>query len=142
MTLDKFSAYFHGFEWPWYMPTTTEYESIVKHSGLQNAKVWGENADRYFPDTQSMVNWVDQPSIVPFLSNVADVDKIEFRDFVVRRMVEETVQEDGRCFETFRESMSSPKDSACPTRWKRQTLKPLAEWRKWWKSFRWTDPGT
>ena len=100
--LDKFQPYFHDFEWPWYMPSTTEYESTVEQSGLKKVKVWGENADRYFPDNQAMVNWVDQPSLVPFLSVVADVDKKDFRDFVVTRMVEETEQDDGRCFETFR----------------------------------------
>lgn len=102
ITLDKFNIYFNDFEWPWYMPSTSEYESIIEPSGLQNVKVWGENTDRYFSDMQAMVRWVDQPSLVPFLSMVADVDKEEFRDLVVRRMVEETVQEDGRCFETFR----------------------------------------
>jgi trans-aconitate methyltransferase len=84
------------------MPSSTEYESTVEQSGLQKVKVWGENADRYFSDTHAMVSWVDQPSLVPFLSVVADVDKKDFRGFVVRRMVEETAQEDGRCFETFR----------------------------------------
>jgi len=102
MTLGKFKAYFHDLEWPWYMPSISEYESIIYQSGLQNIKVWSENADRYLPDVQTMVNWVDQPSLVPFLSHVADIDKEELRDFVVRRMVEETMQGDGRCFETFR----------------------------------------
>jgi trans-aconitate 2-methyltransferase len=100
--LDKFQPYFHDFEWPWYMPSPTEYGSTVEQSGLKKVKVWGENADRYFPDTHAMVSWVDQPSLVPFLSVVSDVDKKGFRDFVVRRMVEETEQDDGRCFETFR----------------------------------------
>ena len=102
MKLDRFSAYFHDFEWPWYMPSSTEYESTVEQSGLHNVKIWCENADRYFSDIKTMVNWVDQPSLVPFLSMVADKDKANFRDFVVRRMMEETKQEDGRCFETFR----------------------------------------
>ncbi len=31
-----------------------------------------------------------------------DGQKKEFRDYVVRRMIEETKQSDGRCFETFR----------------------------------------
>jgi hypothetical protein len=37
-----------------------------------------------------------------FLSHVHDREKDAFRDFVVHRMIEETKQEDGRCFETFR----------------------------------------
>jgi hypothetical protein len=39
---------------------------------------------------------------VPFLACVAEKDKAPFREFVVRRMIEETEQSDGRCFETFR----------------------------------------
>lgn len=102
MEKDAFQEYFQYFEWPWYMPSVTEYMSTVDRSGLKNIQVRGENADRYFPDTQSMENWIDQPSLVPFLSMIADADKTKFRDIVIGRMVEETMQEDGRCFETFR----------------------------------------
>lgn len=102
MAKERFRQYFHDFEWPWYMPAVTEYEATVKQSGLRNIKVWGENADRYFPDTQTMVNWVDQPSLVPFLAMIADADKETFRNFVIDRMVAETTQDDGKCFETFR----------------------------------------
>jgi trans-aconitate 2-methyltransferase len=102
MVLDQFIVYFSDFEWPWYMPSINEYERIADQSGLRNIRVWGENADRFFPDVQMMVNWVDQPSLVPFLSFVADSDKEAFRNFVIKRMIEETRQDDGRCFETFR----------------------------------------
>jgi trans-aconitate methyltransferase len=64
--------------------------------------VWGENADRFFPDAEAMINWVDQPSLVPFLAHVTDEVKSPFREFVVRRMIEETRRDDGRYFETFR----------------------------------------
>lgn len=102
MEKPAFQGYFQNFEWPWYMPSLTEYKSTVDRSGLKNIRVWGENADRYFPNTQAMVGWVDQPSLVPFLAMVADADKDKFRYIVVTRMVDETMQEDGRCFETFR----------------------------------------
>ena len=102
MSLDGFHPYFAGFKWPWYMPATNEYEALVQQSGFRDARVWGENADRFFPDTESMINWVDQPSLVPFLACIADEDKNRFRDFVVNRMVEDTKEGDGRCFETFR----------------------------------------
>lgn len=49
-----------------------------------------------------MMRWIDQPSLVPFLSCVPEGRKAEFRDYVVKRMVEETRQPDARCFETFR----------------------------------------
>jgi len=49
-----------------------------------------------------MTKWVDQPSIVPFLKCVDDVDKQPFRNAVVEQMVKETIRPDGTCFETFR----------------------------------------
>ena len=102
MALDDFAAYFIDFEWPWYMPPIDEYRILVDSSGLRDARVWGENADRYFPDQEAMIRWIDQPSLVPFLTHVSDGDKGSFREFVVGRMIEETKQDDGRCFETFR----------------------------------------
>jgi len=99
---DRFRRYFQEFEWPWHMPSVTEYELTVEQSGFTKAKVWGENADRYFQNKDTMLNWVDQPSLVPFISMVAVKDRSDFRDHVARRMIEETIQEDGRCFETFR----------------------------------------
>jgi trans-aconitate methyltransferase len=49
-----------------------------------------------------MIKWIDQPSLVPFLAHVDDRKKEAFRVFVVRRMIEQTQEQDGRCFETFR----------------------------------------
>ncbi len=102
MAHEKFRSFFAGFEWPWYMPRPDEYQSLVEASVLNDVRVWGENTDRYFPDENAMIAWVDQPSLVPFLVHVADQAKDVFREFVVRRMIEETKQADGRCFETFR----------------------------------------
>lgn len=102
MALDEFAACFTKFEWPWYMPTLDEYQVLVENSGLHDARVWLENADRYFPDEEAMIRWVDQPSLVPFLAHVPATKKDMLREFVVKRMIEETKQADGRCFETFR----------------------------------------
>jgi trans-aconitate 2-methyltransferase len=102
MARPVFSSYVAGFEWPWYMPAVDEYAGLVLSSGLKDVRVWGENADRYFADVDAMIRWIDQPSIVPFLACVPERQKKEFRDCVVKRMVEETKQPDGRCFETFR----------------------------------------
>jgi trans-aconitate 2-methyltransferase len=98
----EFAPHFVGYEWPWYMPSVGQYEAIVAQSGFCESRVWGENADRYFPDAEAMVKWVDQPSLVPFLACIAAEQRAAFRDFVVGRMIEETRQADGRCFETFR----------------------------------------
>jgi len=102
MARQEFRAFFAGFEWPWYMPPLNDYHVLAKSSGLQNVQVWSENADRHFPDEQAMIRWINQPSLVPFLAHVDEQKKDAFREFVVRRMIEETKQEDGRCFETFR----------------------------------------
>ncbi len=102
MDQDEFHTFFAGFDWPWHMPPFDEYKSLVESSRLRNVRVWGENADRFFPDVEAIIRWIDQPSIVPFLACVAEPVKASFRDFVVNRMIERTKQEDGRCFETFR----------------------------------------
>jgi trans-aconitate 2-methyltransferase len=100
--LPEYARYFQSFEWPWYMPELEQYEKLVKQSRFKEIKVWGVNADRYFPDKEAMIKWIDQPSIVPFLENIPGPEKQAFRDCVVKNMLEETLQADGRCFETFR----------------------------------------
>jgi trans-aconitate 2-methyltransferase len=102
MEIPHFSRYFNDFEWPWFMPGVKQYQEIIGRYPFRDVRVWGENADRYFTDTGAMVKWVDQPSLVPFLYRVDQPAKEEFRDFVVERMIDETLQPDGTCFETFR----------------------------------------
>ena len=102
MAEKKYVEYFGDFDWPWYMPVIDEYEKIVTQSGFAEVKVWGENADRYFADAETMTGWIEQPSLVPFLKCVGQKDKQSFRDTVVEKMVKETLQPDGTCFETFR----------------------------------------
>lgn len=102
IALNEFRSFFAEFDWPWYMPSVDEYDALAKSSGLHDIRVWGENADRFFPDAETMIRWVDQPSLVPFLPLVPDPVKTSFREFVVNRMIKETKQEDGKCFETFR----------------------------------------
>jgi trans-aconitate methyltransferase len=102
MARAEFSRYFADFEWPWYMPSVGEYTALVESSGLRQVRVWGENADRFFADAEAMIRWIDQPSIVPLLACVGEERRTEFRDYVVNRMLAETRQGDGRCFETFR----------------------------------------
>ncbi|MCF8383520.1 MAG: hypothetical protein K9G39_08025 [Chlorobium sp.] len=41
-------------------------------------------------------------SVVPLLPNLPEEKRSEFRDVVVQCMIGETLQPDGRCFETFR----------------------------------------
>lgn len=102
MSQDQFSSYFADFQWPWYMPAIEEYMALVRAAGLADVEVWGENADRFFGDSEAMIRWIDQPSIVPFLAGLPGSLQSGFRNLVVQRMLEETSQQDGRCFETFR----------------------------------------
>jgi trans-aconitate methyltransferase len=102
MSAQEFAVHFVGFDWPWYTPSVEEYSALMDASGLDDARVWGEDADRCFADAEEMTKWIDQPSLVPFLAHVPDGTKSRFREYVVRRMIEETRQDDGSCFETFR----------------------------------------
>ena len=97
-----YAGYFTDFEWPWYMPKVKEYGTIVEQFPFKEKRVWGENADKYFPNVEAMVKWIEQPSLVPFLECVGKKDQAGFRDMVVKRMIDETIQADGTCFETFR----------------------------------------
>jgi trans-aconitate 2-methyltransferase len=100
--LECYSKYFDKFDWPWFMPKIEEYEEILKAGRFEKYEIWGENADRYFPNIDAMVKWIDQPSIVPFILMIDNDKKDEFRDYVIKRMVTDTVDQNGRCFETFR----------------------------------------
>ncbi|HHE31830.1 MAG TPA: methyltransferase domain-containing protein [Chlorobaculum parvum] len=102
MSDERFRSFFAAFEWPWFMPPQEVYHELAEVSGLRNVEVWDENADRYFPDADTIIRWIDQPSIVPFLPYLPESERLAFRDFVVRCMIEETQELDGRCFETFR----------------------------------------
>ena len=99
---DGYSAYFNGFEWPWYMPTITEYKGLINKSGFKDCHIKEVNRDRYFADAEEMIKWIDQPSIVPFIANIPDELKADFRNTVIHSMLDKTLQADGTCFETFR----------------------------------------
>ena len=102
MQLPRYAMFFKSFEWPWYMPTLSEYEALAKMSKFSEIKAWSEVADRYFPNKETMIKWVKQPSLVPFLECIPPEHKKSFRDYVIEKMVTETLQADGTCFETFR----------------------------------------
>jgi trans-aconitate 2-methyltransferase len=93
---------FSEFDWPWYMPTVDEYKALLDEAAFSEKKVWSENTDKHFESTEVMTKWIDQPSLVPFLGCIAGEYRQCFRDAVVGRMIEETLQKDGTYFETFR----------------------------------------
>jgi trans-aconitate methyltransferase len=102
MAMEPYAPFFCAFEWPWNMPVISDYEKLLKNSCFTETRVWGENADRYFPDASAMAGWIEQPSLVPFLAVVEEKDRAGFKEAVVKRMIEATAQKDGTCFETFR----------------------------------------
>lgn len=102
MLLPRFVRFFSSFAWPWYMPGIEEYRQLVRDVPFAESRVWGENADRFFADQETMIKWIDQPSLVPFMEFMPAELKGDFRQCVIARMIEQTVQPDGRCFETFR----------------------------------------
>ncbi len=75
---------------------------MIEPVGFSKIEIVEENKDRYFSDTDEMIKWIDQPSIVPFIKCIPDNMKESFRREVIQLMVEKTKQKDGTCFETFR----------------------------------------
>jgi trans-aconitate methyltransferase len=102
IVFEEYRKYFSEFQWPWYTPSLDEYENVLNDFAFSELNVWEENADRFFPDREAVIKWVDQPNIVPFLENVPEDKKELFREIVIKQMIKETLQENGRCFETFR----------------------------------------
>ena len=98
----QFQPYFTAFEWPWYMPSKNEYESLMKQAVFTGAEILEENEDRYFIDTDEMIRWIDQPSIVPFIECVPADEKEAFRHEVIKASLQSALRPDGTCFQPFR----------------------------------------
>ena len=102
MNENAYKEYFRNFEWPWFTPSIEEYEKIISNAGFSSVHIEPENADRYFSDSDEMIKWIDQPAIVPFIRCIPDEKKEDFRNTIIDRMIEKTMQPDGSCFEMFR----------------------------------------
>jgi len=98
----EYQNYFKNFNWPWFMPTLDEYKKITDNFKFSSVKIWGENTDRYFPNKEALIRWIEQPSIVPFLEYLPNDKKESFTNEVIKKMLKITIQDDGRYFETFR----------------------------------------
>jgi trans-aconitate 2-methyltransferase len=98
----EYDTHFAGFEWPWYMPEVSDYKALVEAVGFSEARVWGENADRYFPDEKALIGWIDQPSIVSFVHVLPEEVKGQFREAVIERMTGRSRQPNGTYFAAFR----------------------------------------
>ncbi len=102
MARPEFARHFAAFSWPWFMPSVESYLGFMSEHEFREARVWGENADRYFATEELLTGWVDQPNLVPFMGSIDPADRPLFRQYVLRRMIEETRQPDGRHLESFR----------------------------------------
>lgn len=98
----QYAHYFNDFIWPWFMPSKEQYKALMEPIGFSKIEIVEENKDRYFSDADEMVKWIDQPSIVPFITCIPANMKESFRKEVIQLMIEKTKQKDGTCFETFR----------------------------------------
>lgn len=80
------------------MLTKNDYIQIVHDCGFSKYNIVEVNRDRYFPSADELIIWIDQPSIVPYISSIPDEMRAEFRDDVIKAMLERTVQSKGTCF--------------------------------------------
>lgn len=99
---DKYIEFFKDFEMPWFMPSKSHYAELMSNIGFSHFTITEVNRDRFFPTSDEIIKWIDQPSIVPFIECIPDTLKSTFRKEVIEEMLERTQQPDGTCFETFR----------------------------------------
>jgi len=97
----EFKKYFKNFVWPWYMPKINEYGKLLSKTGFKNYNAWGENIEHYFPDEKTMIGWIEQPSIIPFLAVLPKDLKDLFKGMVVEKMIKRTKQADEKYHEIF-----------------------------------------
>lgn len=102
ITEEKYIKYFKAFEWPWFMPSKSQYEALISDIGFSNYTITEINRDRYFSTFPEMIKWIDQPSLVPFIKCIPAEWKEAFRKEVIEEMRKRTQKPDGTCFETFR----------------------------------------
>ncbi len=102
ITDDKYIEFFKDFEMPWFMPSKSHYAELISNIGFSHFTITEVNRDRYFPTSDELIKWIDQPSIVPFIECIPDTLKGTFRKEVIEEMLERAQQPDGTCFETFR----------------------------------------
>lgn len=101
-TEDNYMDFFRDFEMPWFMPSKSHYEELIANIGYSHFTITEVNRDRYFSTSDEMIQWIDQPCIVPFIECIPAVLKSTFREEVIEEMLKKTQQSDGTCFETFR----------------------------------------
>lgn len=102
MSENKYRDFFKGFEMPWFMPSKSYYKELISPIGYSDFTITEVNRDRYFPTSDEMIKWIDQPCIVPFIECIPDILKSTFRKEVIETMLKRARQPDDTCFEAFR----------------------------------------
>lgn len=84
------------------MPSKLQYMELISTVGFSSYTVEEVNRDRFFSGPGELIQWIDQPSIVPFIKYIPQELREAFRQEVIEETIEKTGQPDGTCFETFR----------------------------------------
>jgi len=102
MALPPYSRAFAGFRWPWFFPSVSEYDRLLRESPFGTGKAWLEAKEQRFPDAEAIVGWIDNPCLIPFLQPLPSELRRPFRDDIVADMLDRTRQPDGTYLEPFR----------------------------------------
>lgn len=84
---EKYKIFFDDLNCPWYMPGLEEYKQLLNNSKFRLIKVWKENKDRFFKNSEEMKRWIEQSSIIPFLEKVNAKLKNDFKKDVFDKMI-------------------------------------------------------
>jgi trans-aconitate 2-methyltransferase len=91
----EFAPLFTDFLWPWHMATVKDTSERVAQAGFNQVKVWKETEAARFSDQDTLIQWMDHLSLVPFLERIQDPQKTQqFRDHIAARMVQKMQQPD------------------------------------------------
>jgi len=99
---EQYVKYFENYEWPWFMPSKKQYVELISGIGFAVYTIEEVNRDRYFSNASELIQWIDQPSFVPFIKCIPKELKETFRQEIIEEMLRRTQQSDGTYFETFR----------------------------------------
>lgn len=102
MELPEFRDHFGSFAWPWYTTGVEEYKDLLSKHKFSRYNVWGEEKKQYFPDANSIIGWIEEPCLIPFVAVLPEELKTLFRDLVIDKMLQRTEVSGGIYLEVFR----------------------------------------
>ena len=100
-TSTEYSDYFRDFACPWKHLRIRDYRRILQQTDFTIVYLREEMADREF-SRDSLISWIEHPSIVPFLNRLPLEKREGFRDEVVEKMLNVTRVGNHRHLELFR----------------------------------------